>query len=144
VVGGTPEAPETAYLQKPLPVTEDPLKLAGRLPRADPRPGVPPIGVTRSVEWTRSSPAGRRPPASRYAHDSPMTAKSAVMTTTRSRLITASSVAAMGTVLTSHPIMLVYLRRWLFCATSTPAPSAGHVSSHAVSLDLSRTKPPWL
>ncbi|GGY04922.1 hypothetical protein GCM10007160_35750 [Litchfieldella qijiaojingensis] len=44
-------------------------------------------------------------PASRYAHDSAMTAKSAVMTTTRSRLITASSVASTGTVFTFRPIM---------------------------------------
>lgn len=32
----------------------------------------------------------------------------------------------------------------LFCATSTPAPAGGHASSHAVSLDLSRTRPFWL
>ena len=48
---------------------------------------------------------------------------------------------ATGTVLTFHPVMLAEFGIWLFCATSTPAPSGDHVSSHAVSLDLSRTSP---
>ena len=56
-------------------------------------------------------------PVSTYAHDRAMTAKSAVMTTTRSRLITASSVASMGTVLTSHPIMFAEFGLCLICAT---------------------------
>jgi hypothetical protein len=48
-----------------------------------------------------------------------MTAKSAVMTTTRSRLITASSAASIGTVLTFHPIMFA---EFGICS-APPAPS---------------------
>src|SRR5262245_60424581 len=80
-------------------------------------------------------------PASRYTHESVITAVSTVTTITRSRLTTSSSVASTETVILFSPDRVSRIWGMGRLGHFETGPFGDQAPSHAVSLDLSRTSP---